>query len=150
MQTNGKGPLNTIKVGPLKPKLDKKKAALKKPENGGKLWDHVKIMRNNGNKLVDLRRDRRDGDPIKPAYFRTSARNYISFDLLSGESKTGVPFSMPKIFFTNYYNCKKKLAAGEDPSSANDVQFSAWEAPQIIEALKKMAELNPEVDFNLE
>ena len=134
----------------MKPKVDKRKVAAKKDESPGKLWDHVKIMRNSGSKLVDLRRDRSDGSHIKACYFRTSSRNYISFDVLSGESKTGVPFSMPKIFFTNYYNCKKKLAAGEDPASAIDVQFSPWEAAAIIESLRKIAESNPELDFNLE
>ena len=143
--------MNAIKQAPLRPKAEKKKAGGKKNESGEKLWDHVKLMKNNGNKLLDLRRDRRDGNPIKPCYFRTSSRNYISLDTLVGESRDGIPFSMPKIFFTNYYNCKKKAAAGlEDTTTSIDVQFSPWEAPQIIEALKKMSESNPEMDFNSE
>ena len=58
---------------------------------------------------------------------------------------------MPRIFFTNHYMCKKKIAAGEaDPSSSIDTQFAPHEANQIMMALRKMAEANPEIDFNIE
>ena len=73
-------------------------------------------------------------------------KNY--YFAVSGETKTGLPFNIPKIFLSNHYTCKKALASGDpSPERSIDVQFSPYEAAALVEAIKNIAKKNPDLDF---
>ena len=94
------------KLSGLQPKITKRQ---KKKDSDSRLWAHDKLLKKEGlqAKIIDLRRDKSDVIPIKKSYYRTSTKNYISFDLLQGETEHGNSFSTPKIFFSSYYKVFK-------------------------------------------